>query len=30
MIVNKNFNEPIETYGILVEIMDAIAPTDYS
>ena len=27
MIVNKNFNEPIDAYGILVETID---PTDYS
>ena len=30
MIVNKNLNEPITAYGILVEVMDPTTPTDYT
>ena len=30
MIVNKNLNEPITAFGILVEVMDPTTPTDYS
>ena len=30
MIVNKNSNEAIKSYGILVEVMDPTTPTDYS